>query len=139
MDTGQRSGLARITGSARNEDGFTLIELLIVLAIIGILLAIAIPAYLGFENGAADKTAKANIRAAMPAIEAYFSDTGTYSGMSIAALKAGYDSGIAPGVSLYGNPTATAYCLASTQGGRTWSVLGPGIGSGAYRANGTCA
>ena len=136
---GRRWRLLRRTCSPCGEGGFTLVELLVVLAIIGILLAIAIPSYLGYTSRAADTTAKASIRMALPAVEAYYSDMGTYVGMSIAALKAGYDSGIASGVAIYGTPTATVYCLTSTHAGRKWSVIGPGIASTSYKNNGTCS
>ena len=66
------------------EQGFTLIELLVVIIIIGILLAIAVPSYLGFRGRAADSSAKANVRAALPAVEAFYADNGTYTGMTVA-------------------------------------------------------
>ena len=71
----------------QREEGFTLIELLVVIVIIGILLAIAVPSYLGFRDRAADSAAKANIRSAVPSAEAYYADNGNYTGMDLTALR----------------------------------------------------
>ena len=67
--------------------GFTLIELLIVVVIIGILAAIAIPKFAATKDKAKLASVKTDLRNAMTAEEAYFSDNATYA--TIATLNAG--------------------------------------------------
>jgi len=71
----------------RNEKGFTLIELLVVVIIIGLLAAIAIPAFLGQRNKANDAAAKSLVRNGATAMEAYFSDGNTYVGATDTLLR----------------------------------------------------
>src|SRR5207244_1671220 len=79
---------------SKSQGGFTLIELLVVIIIIGILLAIAIPSYLKFRDRANKSAAQANVRASVPAIEAYFADNNTYAGATLSYLQTTYDQGI---------------------------------------------
>jgi len=69
------------------EKGFTLIELLVVILIIGILAAIALPAFLGQREKAQDAEAKTAVRTAASAAKAYFTDEQTYDAMTPTKLQ----------------------------------------------------
>ena len=64
----------------KNKKGFTLIELMIVVAIIGILAAIAIPDFLKFQARAKQAEAKTNLGAIFTTQVAYFGEYNTYAG-----------------------------------------------------------
>jgi len=102
----------------RREEGFTLVELVVVVIIIAILLAIAVGFHTQARDRAADATARANIRIAVPAIEIYRSDHGTYAGMTLAGLRAAYSPGV-QGIVVVSADDAS-YCVRADAGGSTW-------------------
>ncbi|HKU56514.1 MAG TPA: prepilin-type N-terminal cleavage/methylation domain-containing protein [Gaiellaceae bacterium] len=128
------------------EEGFTLIELLVVLIIIGVLLAIAIPSYLGFQKSAQQTAAASDVRSAIPDVEEYYNDNNeTYAGtpaLTATMLRSTYDSGLlVVGVNGSTNGIATVkastaadgsiaagqeYCISAVDAGQWSHVAGPG-------------
>lgn len=110
----------------RNTKGFTLIELLIVVVIIGILAAIAIPQFASTKEKAFDATAKSDVRNAMAAQEAYFADDQSYGPASMATGSFTTSTGISISASAV---SASGYSITASHaasGNTFWVEVGTG-------------
>jgi type IV pilus assembly protein PilA len=120
--------LAIRTRLGQDEKGLTLLELLIVVIIIGILAAIAIPAFLDARQRASRAAVQADLRNIAMQAETFFTDNQTYDGFERNALFTGYSRG--DGVQLAmtaANTTATSFCVRGTHtdfaSGEVWSYM----------------
>jgi len=125
----------------RNEEsGFTLIELLVVILIIGILAAIALPAFLGQQEKGQDADAKSNARNLVSQVESCFATEQTYANCDTAAElpNTGLDIGTGAGQVRVSAATATSYTVtavskATTGGAHTFVITKSGLGGASTR------
>ncbi len=132
---------ARLNGDS--EAGFTLIELLVVMLILGILAAIALPAFFNQKDKAGDAKAKEYAHSAQVAMETWFTDHATYAGATEEGLEAIEPSlknatfpagGVAPNgttgysITIQGAKTTQTFGVTNTNGTLTYPCTVGGQG-----------
>ena len=137
------------------EKGFTLIELLVVILIIGILAAIALPAFLGQQKKGQDADAKSSARNMVSQVESCFATNESYANCTNAVLdqaNTGLNVGAAQGQVSISGQSATGYTVTawsksgtdfvitkdSTTGAVTRSCLTHGGAAGSANNKGGC-
>jgi type IV pilus assembly protein PilA len=145
MNHGARNPMERFN-TGRSERGFTLVEMMVAILVIGILMLIGLPTFLGARSRAADRAAQADVRTGLAAAMTHFAEIGSFTGFdpvearqaepSLAWISPGppargeIDIEVASGseLLLVGLSSTNIYFCVAQQAGSPLTTLGKGQG-----------
>ncbi len=115
------------------ESGWTLIELMVVLLIMGILMAIAVPTFLGEVSGSKDNNAQSILTNALQAVESYYNNYQTFCGINTT-----YTKQMEPGYTWDIDDTNGASSVLNQVGFENWAACGDVMAIYSWSPSGVC-
>jgi len=102
-----------------------LLELRAVSAVMAVVFGVTPIAIVKMARASLESSARAELRAALPLVEAYRLQMGTYEGLSADVLRAVFDPGVSPDLT-FSRLSNTSYCVSAAADGHVADVVGPG-------------